>query len=131
MNTIPTPASAKAQYTYTPDRKREQAIVKLRVPRTDLDRAPQTTGHAHCSPTLHYRRAHENPKDLQCGRWAKDLQCGRWDLINQPVGRVGLDRGSSASPYNPLAGGIISKCREPDIGGLVGSYHRAALGTNR
>jgi hypothetical protein len=42
MNTIPTPASAKAQYTYTPDRKREQAVVK--------------------PPAAHYRRAHENQR---------------------------------------------------------------------
>ena len=60
-----------------------------------------------------------------------DLQCGRWDLINQPVGLVGLERGASASPYNPLVGGIFSRCREPDISGLVGSYHRAALSSNR
>jgi hypothetical protein len=44
-------------------------------------------------------------------------------------GRFG--EGASASPYTPLAGGIISKCREPDIGGLVGSCNHAALGSNR
>jgi hypothetical protein len=40
MNTIPTPASAKAQYAYTPDRKREQAIVK--PPAVSAAKGPST-----------------------------------------------------------------------------------------
>ena len=117
MNTIPTPASAKAQYTYTPDRKREQAIVK--PPAASAAKGPST---AHPKPPAlpcslqsdaALGRAHENPEDLQCGRW---------DLINQPV---------APSPTIRWRVELFPNVGNRTLVALLGFYHRAALCTNR